>query len=350
MTTPHADVVILTALPEENEAVVHALGDCRVQPWRGHSLHFGKVGNLDVLAFPIGGMGNPSSAYAATLAISVWNPVSLLLVGIAGGFPEPGDTPQSADDLRLGDVLVPDSIIGYESGKIKESGLERRYDPYRPDWSLLQSARALEPGDWALAIAAARPDRQGGRIIPRAFFAPVFSGEKVLADEATATELRQDWPKAIGVEMEGLGVALASYRGGPGFLMAKAVSDYANSAKNDDWHRYAAESAAHFAIAVLKKGAIQPQPNRPQAAHVSAPMRFSGRIKLDFCRDLHDSWEALADVYDIHPSEKRRFRHGNEPRDLWEWLEVRGKLVTLPDMLEEVERSDLADRFRSSSE
>ena len=43
------------------------------------------------------------------------------------------------------------------------------------------------------------------------------------------------------------------------------------------------------------------------------------------------------------PHEKARFGRGNEPRELWEWLQMRGKLPNLIDVLREVGRTDLAE-------
>jgi nucleoside phosphorylase len=304
MSTVRADAVILTALKEEHAAVANALGDCDVQRWRGRTLYFGQVGALKVLAFPMGGMGNPGSAHAAALVISKWNPAYLILVGIAGGIRQP------SGDLRLGDVLVPDRLVGYESAKIRPEGTELRYDVFKPDWELLQTAEHLDQRDWALSIAAPRPDGRGGRIIPRAFFGPVFSGEKVLADRDAVAGLKEGWSKAIGVEMEGLGVAVASYRGGPRFLMAKGVSDFADSGKDDGWHAYAAESAARFAVAVLENAPVEPEPERPQAIPVSAPelatvMAASPARRIE--ADVTD-FTALIDEHTEEFVGRRRFR------------------------------------------
>jgi nucleoside phosphorylase len=127
-------------------------------------------------------------------------------------------------------------------------GPETRYEPYRPSHDLLMIARSVTPVEWALNVVTPRPDGDSGRTLPRVHFGPVFSGEKVIVDDTTMSGLRREWPKALGVEMEGLGVAIASYRGGPGFLLVKAVCDFADRAKEDSWHGYAAEAAARYPV------------------------------------------------------------------------------------------------------
>lgn len=303
MTAGHADAVILTALDEEHAAVVRAMGNCEARQWRGRALRAGTVGELEVLAFPMGGMGNPGAAEAATAAISVWNPAYVILTGIAGGIHGAGT------DLRLGDVLVADQVVGYESAKLHAGGTERRYQVLQPHWELLQAARGVDPRDWSMSIAAARPDGHGGRVIPRAFFGPVLSGAKVVADENATTGLREAWPKALGVEMEALGAALASYRGGAGFLMAKAVSDFADAAKDDDWHAYAAESAARFVVALLKAVPLPREPKRPARAAAGAgqALAAAGGV-IDFT--------ALIDEHTQEFVGRRRFSEG-----LWSALD-----------------------------
>lgn len=66
-----ADVVIVTALALEHDAVVDARRVSTSHVWRGNKVHVGRVGTLDVLVFPAGGMGNVGAAQAATLAIGV---------------------------------------------------------------------------------------------------------------------------------------------------------------------------------------------------------------------------------------------------------------------------------------
>lgn len=260
------NVAILTALPVEEAAVIEAIGNCSVQSLYGRDVHLGEVAGQRILVFPIDGVGTAAAAQAAELVIRVWNPAYLMLAGIAAGASRP------SADLRLGDVLVADQVVGYELAKVKPDKVDRRYNVYRSDVELLNFARSLRSADWTDRITTQRPDDPHGRMRPLVHVGPMLAGDKVLADGATLTELRQAWPEAIGVEMEGVGVAHAAHRNGVGFLMVKAVCDLADDKKDDTWHRYASAAAAHFAIAVLSRSQI-PGPGRPQSSRPEPPKK-----------------------------------------------------------------------------
>jgi nucleoside phosphorylase len=230
------------------------LGEIHIHRLVGRDSYLATVGRLRVAAAVLFGMGNVSAAAAARQAIQVWKPDHLLLVGIAGGFRH------STNDLRLGDVLVADQVIGFELARMTPDGTHRKYELYRPDFDLLTAAKSVAGSEWAPNIMAPRPSGPaGGRTKPEAHFGAVLSGEKVFAYGASIDELRQTWPGAVGVEMESLGVALAAYRGGCGFLMVKGVSDFADETKDDRWRTYAAQAAAHFAAAILRREPIVPR-------------------------------------------------------------------------------------------
>ena len=163
------DVAVLTALPEEAAAVTAALGTTTERDWHGMALRHGDVSGHDVLVVPLGGMGNVRAAQRAQQIADVFNPDVLLLVGIAGGIPA------GADDLRLGDVLVPDQVVGYELAKVGPEATERRWDVYRPDATLLDTARELPPTSWVHAVSTPRPD---GRMIPGPISGPSSAGRR----------------------------------------------------------------------------------------------------------------------------------------------------------------------------
>ena len=68
---------------------------------------------------------------------------------------------------------------------------------------------------------------------------------------------------------------------------------------------------------------------------------YDGKTKLAFCKRLGRDWQDLADYFEIKSSERAGFGPGNEPREVWEWLERRNRLNELPDGLRYIDREDL---------
>jgi hypothetical protein len=110
-------------------------------------------------------------------------------------------------------------------------------------------------------------------------FGPVLSGEKIVADSGALAAHRKAWPKARGVEMEGLGTAVA-HHGDTRFVLIKAVSDLADRAKDDRWHGYAAEAAARFAVEVIPPHRAAHQPDQHQRPRAPAPHRLPRRGRM----------------------------------------------------------------------
>jgi nucleoside phosphorylase len=246
-----ADVAIVTALQEEHVAVVEALACVSDRDDVGRRIVTAEIAGLRVVVESLHGIGNVGAASAASAVMLSWRADYLILVGITGGI--------GSADVRPGDVVIPDQVVGYESSKLMADGVHRRPEVYRPDFDLLTAARAVQMSEWAPAIRTA-PPTPGQR--PRVRFGTVLSGEKVVADADTAAGFRRSWPKAVAIEMESYGSALATYRHGGRFLMVKGVSDLADAHKDDRWRAYAAEAAARFTRATL--GHI-PSMRRPKA-------------------------------------------------------------------------------------
>jgi Phosphorylase superfamily len=203
--------------------------------------------------------------------------------------------------MHPGDILLPDQVVGYELAKVTPDGIARRYQVYRPDPELLAGARNIHPAGWAGAISAPRPDDSGGRRWPVVHVGPMLTGDKVVADRAALADLSTAWPLAIGIEMESSGVALAAYRSGTGFLMVKAVSDFAGQGKDDSWQHYAAEVAARFMVAVLEDRhgspavGTQPAGARPEAGWQQTFSAATGNN--DFLLTVHGGpVELLSDI------------------------------------------------------
>ncbi len=68
---------------------------------------------------------------------------------------------------------------------------------------------------------------------------------------------------------------------------------------------------------------------------------YDGKTKLAFCGRLGKKWRELADYFDMEISERDRFGQGDEPREVWDWLERRNRLMELPEALRYIDREDL---------
>jgi nucleoside phosphorylase len=250
------DFALLTALEEEQAALLtHLSGARALDKAEGDvaTVYAAEIRTTradgTVYRVVLGCIGAMGPAPAATRAAEIadrFQPRRVLLVGIAGGV---------SGEAELGDVLVADQIADYTLGK--DSGQERavRWQVFRADPGLLDSARQLSTG-WQGSIRVPRPSvGESARRI-----GVVASGGDVIAAAARVAELRAAWPKLVGVEMEGGGVAtaLAEVKERPPFLMIRGVSDLADEAKSAAatraYRAYACDAAAAYAIALLQRG------------------------------------------------------------------------------------------------
>lgn len=299
-----------------------------------------------IVAFSLPQMGNYEASAATTRAIGVWNPRHIILGGIAGGF--------NKNFMELGDIVVAEAIIAYEPGKERNDRTERRIETLRPSLELIEVARKISAESWVLKPKAKRPDDQQGRKIPRVHFGVALSGEKIISDEKwllnfieDTKDINQEISKNIAaVDMEGYGVGLASIRAdtAPGMLMAKSICDWANAEKNDDWQEYSAHVSACYIIELISSSPFGPSSHK-FIAYGKNWREYSRRSLIGLCARLGNNWEDLSNWYDVPPGERRQFRSGRECEDLWESIEIRKRLATLPRALNEIGRDDLIDEL-----
>ncbi len=251
------DFLIVTALPEERDAVIKKLGRTRkIQSEGIPTYYLGSVkpyvrkGVYRVAVTMLSHMGNVESAQHTTQVIQHLQPANVFMVGIAAGF---------KSKVNLGDVLIADQVFYYEEQKQTPSKNELRPRVYEVDSLLLDRAKNYNESVWHELVESERPNESDNTDKPRVHFAPIAVGEKVVADEASASELQGIHAKISGIEMESFGVALAAANAPerPRFLAVRGISDYANSTKNDNWHLYAADVAASFAVGFIKSGPVQ---------------------------------------------------------------------------------------------
>lgn len=193
-------------------------------------------------------MANVNAALLVSDIVNDWEPKAILVAGIAAAVRE---------EQALGDVVLGSSVYYYERGKVTADGTLPEPMVYNSDPVLLDRARSTSSEDFK--VMAQPPDAANAS--PKIHVGAIASGEKVIDSE----ELRQDvvshHRKIKAIEMEGYGVAAAAWnRDEPvRCLVIRAISDYADGKKNDDYQDYAAISAASFVRHYLLEQPLAPR-------------------------------------------------------------------------------------------
>jgi len=291
---------IVTALPEEFAAMRHMLtGDISEPKPRGDSNTYvvgdieayrgGKrVGTHRVALTLLKKAGTEGASVAATNLLRSFPAARLIfMVGISCGVPNPGD---AAKHVRLGDIIVADrqGIIDPTSGAATDDGFEHRELLPPPGASVIGAVNLLEADligsglrPWeeriesliAATPAFKRPAAQTDTMLDenfekiphpqdkrrkgRARKPLVFRGQIGSSNTLLRSAKERDAFAARfglrGIEMEGSGIASATWDLERSYGVIRASSDYGDSNKADQWHNYAAAAAAAYAACVIER-------------------------------------------------------------------------------------------------
>ena len=239
---PQAEVVVLTALDLEYEAVRGILrAPERCRHTSGTLFEIGRLsGGGGPLAIVRTGPGNGASALIAERAIAMFRPRAVLFVGTAGAL---------TDEIDLGDVVVATKVYAFHGGKDDRDGFLARPQTWNAPHELEQLA-----GYIAQTMTWQQPAAER---IPAVHLKPIAAGE-VLLDSLTGSIvelIRRHYNDAVAVDMESGGAALAGHLNHSlPVLSIRGISDHANGAKRSavrsGWPRVAARNAAAFAAAL----------------------------------------------------------------------------------------------------
>lgn len=239
-------IVILTALDLEYRAIQEQIlaphADVHAQGTRFEKGGLPSGAGDVVLALV--GKGNHPAAVIAERAISEYDPVALLFVGVAGAL---------HPHIQLGDVVVATHVYSYHGGTSEDGGLKSRPRVWETSHAADQAARPV-----ARQVAAAwAQDEDFADRVPRIHFGPVAAGEIVLNSRtsAEARYLRERYNDALAIEMEGAGVVQAGHLNSAlPVVVIRGISDHADGTKHktDDarWQPRAVHNAAAFALAL----------------------------------------------------------------------------------------------------
>lgn len=201
----------------------------------GNTYYLGRLGvhAAAVLRCSMGAEGSSGALLSTSDAIRDASPRAVVMPGIAFGM--------NRERCRPADVIVARSIIPYESQRIGEDESLARGTPSEPSPTLLDRFRTPS---WSFF----RPD--GSRVARHE--GALLSGSKLVAKATFRDELLKQHPHAIGGEMEGAGVAAACHRNRVDWLIVKAVCDWGDGAKHDEYQEMAAAAAVDLCLHVFR--------------------------------------------------------------------------------------------------
>jgi adenosylhomocysteine nucleosidase len=241
---------IMSAMVEEIDALIGALDPGVVHHEVGRrTYHVGTMrGAPVVLVFSR--IGKVAAASTATELISRFKIERLIFTGVAGAL---------SAELAVGDVVVATSLTQHD---MDASPIFPRYEVPLLGISDFPSDAAIEA---ALAAAATRYIAEGlaGDVSeatrtafqmhrPTVHTGQVLSGDQFIADAATLSRLREAFPRALCVEMEGAAVAQVCYEHEMPFGVIRTISDTADDSAATDFPRFLTEIASIFAHGIVQ--------------------------------------------------------------------------------------------------
>ncbi|MFE7656907.1 tetratricopeptide repeat protein [Streptomyces bottropensis] len=284
---------VITALPEEFAAMEAMLEDVQSVPpigldksdyVEGSVPAVDGTGQHSVVVTLLKKPANNSAAVAATDLLRSFPSIEyVLMVGIAGGAPNPGN---AGKHVRLGDIVVTDhhGIVQYDHVKIEDGKVQSREASQPPAAALVSKVRILEAKKlsglhpWESYIArgnhlsgAARPrndqlfstqepdtpiphprDNDRRRGYPKVHCGRIGSANILLKNPEVRDFLRDELDLRA-FEMEGSGIADGTWNAEEGYIVIRGIADYCDKNKGDKWHVYASIVAAAYARALIEK-------------------------------------------------------------------------------------------------
>ena len=190
----------------------------------------GFVGNVHVhlLKSSMGAKGNNGSILVVNKAITSLKPDFIIMVGIGFGLKE--------EEQSLGDIMVSDAIEDYGTCKIKEMEVIPRGNKI-PSNAILKNRFADSKLDWNKS---------------KVHTGLIITNDVLVNDNNLVARLKQQYPDAIGGEMEGCGL-LANYS--TPWILIKGICDFGHDKKNE-YQEFAAMNAIEYVDLTLRRNGL----------------------------------------------------------------------------------------------
>lgn len=218
-----------------------------------HDGHFEVGGRtISVCASFAPRMGMVSAALRSAAVISLLRPRLIAMCGICAGVKE---------KVSYGDVLLADPAWDFQSGKrvLDKDNIKFSISPHHLSVpaSVRTHVEQIRADKKAMAeIATQYTGELEHLVIPKVVIGPVASGSAVLADGEVINEIKHQHRELVGVEMEIYGMYAAAYSASkpqPLPFALKAVCDFADPDKKNEYQRYAAYTSANVLRLLMER-------------------------------------------------------------------------------------------------
>lgn len=222
------DFLIFCALSKERAAYSKTdaqLGDLRVI--NGMDCQDIEIGNMKGLCIKPTQMGLVHMAIVASKAIELFQPKIVAMSGICAG---------NSEEVNLLDIVIADTCWEYQTGKFKNNGFQQ--EPYQVTMNNELRTRLSHFASDPNVLTLLKSDLydtplKNSRIVIK----PISSGSSVVASNKKMKEIGCQHRKLAAIEMEMYSLYEAAYQSicSPLFFGAKAVVDFGDGNKNDNY-------------------------------------------------------------------------------------------------------------------
>ena len=243
--------VIMTAVEIETRSVKHLYEDWHKVHVRGDSqeyyeTYFERDGEeYRIITCQQKVMGMTAATMLAAKATAAFHPRYLIMSGIAAGIGE------EAAQL-YGDVIVPDMIWDYSTGKyVGSNESEIRFG----DVGFLPRPVMIPVDEDIMDVVRGTMKRDDNEF--HVHIGPMACGSYVVANsEIVDKRIKALFPHTVGLDMESYSVLFAAdncREPKPKALVVKSICDFADSGKSDQYQRFAAYTSSGYVKYLLEK-------------------------------------------------------------------------------------------------
>ncbi|SPF47272.1 conserved hypothetical protein [Candidatus Desulfosporosinus infrequens] len=235
MQTNNKNVVLfVTANEHEREAFEKKFIRQKEQYILGKTYYLGMFGHYPAAYMHMDeqGVTNPAAAPLVSQLVNQLHPVAIVMVGIAFGVDE--------SKQKIGDVLISDKILPYDSQKLLENKTEYMETPKEVGFQLLNAFR--EHREWLYHL----PNSEQSI----AYVGAMLTGSRLINNYEYRNQLLFDFAdqKPIGGEMEAQGIySMCRIHGVAEWIIVKGICDWGYK-KNTPNKENDQETAAHAAV------------------------------------------------------------------------------------------------------